>query len=63
MSRRATILAALEAADHAEERGDLHRAAELLAQVEREAKGDGRRFAAVEAYARRLYEPRSRGRA
>lgn len=63
MSRAATIIAALEAADIAEESGDYHRAAELLAQVEREAQGDGRRFVAVEAYTRTLYEPRSRVRA
>lgn len=63
MSRRATIVAALEAADLAEESGDYHRAAELLAQVERDAKGDGRRFAAVQAYTSVLYEPRNRVRA
>lgn len=69
MSRHATLLAALAAADLAERAGDLPRAAELLAQAERGIRPlmgftvDARRARAVEAHTAELYEPRSRGRA
>lgn len=69
MSRRETILAALAAADIAEQAGDLTRAAELLGQVERSifpvmgTTVDARRSRAIAAHTAELYEPRSRGRA
>jgi hypothetical protein len=70
VTRQATVLAALAAADAAEAKGDLTRAAELLRQVETNLQMDpGRTLQglpaahAVDAYTRRLVEPRSRRRA
>lgn len=69
MSRVATVLAAIAAADEAERAGDYQRAAELLAQAERgilpiEGRTvDGRHVAAVDAYSRTLVIPSSRVKA
>lgn len=59
MSRAETVIAALAAADQAEAKGDLARAAELLAQAELGLLS----VRAVDAYTRVLYEPTSRIRA